>query len=184
MPEESNPQKDQNNQQEQNQSQQNNQQSQQGNDNSHLFGFFERVLDTVLSRKPVESTQSSHPSETIDSTGNAEQTQDDSKQQEVINQLQSQIEELKKQISESTDSSGGTDASTNSQESTDSNGDDGTDNDNSNQTAQFPDSKPDNGRRKSKRDRYLEIAQKSPRKAAKYFQEYGSEILSGVRFFE
>lgn len=166
------------NQQEQDQSQQNNQQSQQSNDNSHLFGFFERVLDTVLSRKPVESSESS---ETIDSTGNV---QDDSKQQELINQLQSQIEELKYQISQSSESSGGTDASTNSQESSESTGNDGTDNDNSNQTAQFPDSKPENVNRKSKRDRYLEIAQKSPRKAAKYFQEHGSEILSGVRFFE
>lgn len=100
--------------------------------------------------------------------------------------MQSQIEELKKQIPKSSESTENnqTDNSANSQESSESTRDDGTDNDNSNQTAQFPDSKPENGRRKSKRDRYLEISQKSPRKAAKYFQEHGSEILSGVRFFE
>jgi len=37
---------------------------------------------------------------------------------------------------------------------------------------------------KSPRDEYLELAQSSPRRAALYFKEHGSKILSDVRFFE
>lgn len=130
----------------------------QNNSNSDLFGFLERMLTPIVAwgSKSPEIDQSNDTTD-LDS--------------ELVSQLRSEIEELRAKVADGNSEESSQESSEPIVEGQDA-------------TPTFPDVGSASADTKSKRDRYLEIASQSPRKAAKYFQDNFAEILAGVRFFE
>lgn len=142
--------------------------------NGDLFGFLERMLT------PIVSVNQSRKEEDKSSESD-----------ERVAQLQAEIEELKRsidsksteetteetpessesQVSKSTESSESSESTVQESEETQP------------ITPAFPQPRGEGGEFKSYREKYEELVTRSPRKAAKYFQENGIKILEGVRFF-
>jgi len=159
---------------EENQENQENQQNNQSpipvdgvKNNGDLFGFLERMLT------PIVSVGQKSENKTPDAD-------------ETIAKLQAEIEELKSSIetsksSESSESK--TPAQTEDETSESSESSQQNEAEKELVTPAFPQPRGEGGDFKSYREKYEELVLKSPRKAAKYFQENGVKILEGVRFF-
>lgn len=137
--------------------------------NGDLFGFLERMLTPIVSVGQFQKSE--------EKSSGADET---------IAKLHAEIEELKSAI-ETSKSSESSEAEsteqTEDEESKSSESTEQTEEVNQPVTPAFPQPRGEGGEFKSYREKYEELVARSPRKAAKYFQENGIRILEGVRFF-
>ena len=141
-----------------------------------FFGFLERILSPVVNQKKEEDVV-------------GDKSSDETSKSSRIDELVAEIESLRSQLSNdnSGDDSGGdsgvVDESSGDESSVDESSDEVVEQVTTQQTA-FPSPSPVVSTSEvSKKDHFLELSRSNPRRAAIYFKEHGSEILSDARFF-